>query len=109
MCHGLDFFQKSRAHDFNKRGQKLLFLIFFRMGFVARNCDRLAIAEEIAFALRHEVLAGGSIGEIETVFVYHHRLQTRPVGPSLLAHVFPDAHAEFAGERRIVKALGLFM
>ena len=73
------------------------------MGFVARNCDRLAIAEEIAFALRHEVLAGGSIGEIETVFVYHHRLQTRPVGPSLLAHVFPDAHAEFAGERRIVK------
>ena len=67
-----------------------------------------AVAEEILFALAHEMLTHLDVGAVETVFVDHHGLQFLPVFPGFFTHLGPDALAEFARHRRKIETFGVF-
>ena len=68
-----------------------------------------ALAEEVAFALLHQMLADLGVGAVQTVLIDHHRLQLLPVFPSFFADFSPDALAEFARNRRKIEPFGVFV
>ena len=76
-------------------------------GYVVRH-GLDALAEEILFALAHEMLTHLDVGAVETVFVDHHGLQSLPAFPGFFTHLGPDALAEFARHRRKIETFGVF-
>jgi hypothetical protein len=66
-----------------------------------------AFAEEMLFHLARQVLSGALVGQVQTVFIDQHGLLAHPLGPGLLAHLLPDALAEFARVGREVQSFSL--